>query len=80
MVAAKYHSFGFDGPLRQYFSLYRAVSQRGRKKREKIRDLLMGHGSKLYLLTRHKRHVGQGNHGNPFKSFCVNATAVYCIR
>ena len=28
--------FGLNGPLRQYFSLYRAVSQRGRKKREKI--------------------------------------------
>ena len=28
--------FGFNGPLRQYFSLYRVVSQRGRKKREKI--------------------------------------------
>ena len=27
---------GFNGPLRQYFSLYRVVSQRGRKKREKI--------------------------------------------
>ena len=24
--------FGFNGPLRQYFSLYRAVSQRVRKK------------------------------------------------
>ena len=28
--------FGLKGPLRQYFSLYRAVSQRVRKKREKI--------------------------------------------
>ena len=28
--------FGFYGPLRQYFSLYRAVSQGGRKKLEKI--------------------------------------------
>ena len=28
--------FGLNGPLRQYFSLYRAVSQRVRKKREKI--------------------------------------------
>ena len=28
--------FGFNGPLRQYFSLYQAVSHRGRKKREKI--------------------------------------------
>ena len=27
---------GLNGPLRQYFSLYRAVSQRGRKKRELI--------------------------------------------
>ena len=27
---------GFKGPLRQYFSLYRAVSQRGRKKKEMI--------------------------------------------
>ena len=27
---------GLNGPLRQYFSLYRAVSQRGRKKIEKI--------------------------------------------
>ena len=27
---------GFNGPLRQYFSLYRAISQRVRKKREKI--------------------------------------------
>ena len=27
-----------NGPLRQYFSLYRAVSQRGRKKREMIDD------------------------------------------
>ena len=24
--------FGFNGPLRQYFSLYRAVSQRGGEK------------------------------------------------
>ena len=28
--------FGFNGPLRQSFSLYRAVFQRGRKKRENI--------------------------------------------
>ena len=28
--------FGLNGPLRQYFSLYRAVSQRVRKKREVI--------------------------------------------
>ena len=28
--------FRFNGPLRQYFSLYRAVYQRGRKRREKI--------------------------------------------
>ena len=28
--------FGLNGPLRQYFSLYQAVSQRGRKKREMI--------------------------------------------
>ena len=27
---------GFNGPLRQYFSLYRAVTQRRRKRREKI--------------------------------------------
>ena len=27
--------FGFNDPLRQYFSLYRAVSQRGRKKGDK---------------------------------------------
>ena len=27
--------FGVNGPLRQYFSLYRAVFQRGRKKRDK---------------------------------------------
>ena len=26
--------FGFSGPMRQYFSLYRAVSQRKRRKRE----------------------------------------------
>ena len=26
--------------------------------------------SELYLLTQHKRQVGQGNHGNPSKSFC----------
>ena len=30
--------FGFNGPLRQYFSLYRAASQRGRKRREKIAE------------------------------------------
>ena len=28
--------FGLNGPLRQYFSLYRAVSQKGREKREII--------------------------------------------
>ena len=28
--------FGFNGPLRQYFSLYRAVSQRERDRRERI--------------------------------------------
>ena len=27
--------FGFNGPLRQYFSLYRAVSQRGGERGEK---------------------------------------------
>ena len=27
---------GFNGPLRQYFSLYRAVSQRERERREKV--------------------------------------------
>ena len=27
---------GFSGPLRQYFSLYRAISERGQKKKEKI--------------------------------------------
>ena len=30
--------FGFHGPLRQYFSLYRVVSQRERKKRKKIAE------------------------------------------
>ena len=29
--------FGLNGPLRQYFSLYRAISQRGRKKKENDR-------------------------------------------
>ena len=29
--------FGFNGPLRQYFSLYRAVSQRGEKEEKKDR-------------------------------------------
>ena len=28
--------FGFNGPLRQYFSLYRAVSQREGERGEKI--------------------------------------------
>ena len=27
--------FGFNGPLRQYFSLYRAVSQRDGERKEK---------------------------------------------
>ena len=30
--------FGFYGPLRQYFRLYRAVSLRGRKRRERIEE------------------------------------------
>ena len=34
--------FGFNGPLRQYFSLYQAVSQReGRKRRERIHESKM---------------------------------------
>ena len=33
-------------------------------------------GSALLLPTLRKRQVGQGNHGSPTKSFCVNATAV----
>ena len=37
-------------------------------------------GSDLYLLTLNKRYVGQGYHGSPSKSFCVNATAVNYIR
>ena len=37
-------------------------------------------GSELYLHTLHKRQVGQGYHASTFKSFCVNATAVNCIR
>ena len=27
--------FGFNGPLRQYFSLYRALSQRGGERKKK---------------------------------------------
>ena len=27
-----------------------------------------------------KRQMGQGNHGSPSKSFCINTTAVNCIR
>ena len=30
--------FGFNGPLRQYFSLYRTVSQRDRKRESKRRE------------------------------------------
>ena len=33
--------FGLIGPLRQYFSLYRIVSQTGRKKREQIDERKM---------------------------------------
>ena len=33
--------FGFNDPLGQYFSLYRAVSQRGRKKGEKTDERKM---------------------------------------
>ena len=36
--------------------------------------------SELFLLTLHKRQVGQGNNGSPSKSFYVNATAVNYIR
>ena len=36
--------FWFNGPLRQYFSLYRAVSQRGRKRREIIEESENGAG------------------------------------
>ena len=32
--------FGFNGPLRQYFSLYRAVSQREGEREERIEDIL----------------------------------------
>ena len=31
--------FGFTGTFRQYFSPYRAVSERGRKRREKIEEI-----------------------------------------
>ena len=37
-------------------------------------------GPDLYLLTLNKRYVGQGYHGSPSKSFCVNATAVNYTR
>ena len=30
--------FGFNGPLRQYFSLYRAVSQREGERRERTEE------------------------------------------
>ena len=33
--------FGFNGPLRQYFSLYRAVSQREGERRERIEESKM---------------------------------------
>ena len=34
--------FEFNGPLRQYFSLYRAVSQRQGDRRERIDERLVG--------------------------------------
>ena len=34
-------SFGFNGPLRQYFSLYRTVSQREGEKGERIDELVV---------------------------------------
>ena len=43
-------SFMFNGPLRQYFSLYRAVSQRGRKKREVIEEGKLSNNSHPHLL------------------------------
>ena len=33
--------FGFNGPLRQYFSLYRAISQREAERRERIDESKM---------------------------------------
>ena len=36
LVGSLVGCFGLNGPLRQHFSLYRAFSQRGRKKREMI--------------------------------------------
>ena len=35
-VAGTVSCFGFNGPLRQYLSLYRAVSQREGERRERI--------------------------------------------
>ena len=37
-------------------------------------------GSEFFLPTLHIRQVGQWNHESLSKSFCVNATAVNCIR
>ena len=46
--------FGINGPLRQLFSLYRSVSQGGRKKREKI--------------DRNVHAAKKGHHGQCFTS------------
>ena len=43
--------FGFNGPLRQYFSLYRAVSQREGEREEKRIDESGGEGLKTFGFT-----------------------------
>ena len=63
--------FGFNDPLRQYFSLYRAVSQRGRKKRKKIDErkcsnnphphLLQAQYSLALLFSKLVGHPGTGS-------------------
>ena len=62
--------FGFNGTFREYFRLYRAISRRGRKKRELIYErekcpnntiphllLIAGGGVTMYVIVEKKEKI-----------------------
>ena len=53
--------FGFNGPLRQYFSLYRAVSQREGERRERIDESKNVQTTPTRTYCKHNRPLSYSN-------------------
>ena len=67
--------FGFNGPLRQYCSLYRAVSQReGDRSENELENVFMKHYAPNHMLAPQKRFKSERSATQTIKKLISSST------